>query len=123
MMGRRRTKGRLPPAIGLVMVSGILLMVGLMKATSVLGPLSVFVWAMAIAGVVYVLKGPLGEAILHAIAQGDEELNGSGIPAELGHELEDLRAQVAELQERVDFTERLLAREREMRPLSAGEGR
>ena len=123
MMGRRRTKGRIPPAIGLVMVSGILLMVGLMKVTSVLGPLSVFVWAMAIAGVVYVLKGPLGEAILHAIAQGDEELNGSGIPPELGHELEDLRAQVAELQERVDFTERLLAREREMRPLSAGEGR
>ena len=123
MMGRRRTKGRIPPAIGLVMVSGILLMVGLMKATSVLGPLSVFVWAMAIAGVVYVLKGPLGEAILHAIAQGDEELNGSGIPPELGHELEDLRAQAAELQERVDFTERLLAREREMRPLSAGEGR
>ena len=123
MMGRRRTKGRIPPAIGLVMVSGILLMVGLMKATSVLGPLSVFVWAMAIAGVVYVLKGPLGEAILHAIAQGDEELNGSGIPPELGHELEDLRAQVVELQERVDFTERLLAREREMRPLSASEGR
>ena len=123
MMGRRGRKNRIPPAIGLVMVSGILLMVGLMKVTSVLGPLSVFVWAMAIAGVVYVLKGPLGEAILHAIAQGDEELNGSGIAPELGHELEDLRAQVAELQERVDFTERLLAREREMRPLSAGEGR
>ena len=118
--GRGRKRG-IPSAIGLVMVSGIFLMVGLMKATSVLGPLSVIIWALAIIGVVHVLKGPLGEAILHAIAQGDEELNGSGVPPELLHELEDLRAQVGELQERVDFTERMLARERETRPLGSGE--
>ena len=121
MFGGRGRKRGIPPAIGLVVVSGVFLMVGLMKATSVLGPLSIFIWAFAVIGVVHVLKGPLGEAILHALAQGDEDRDGAGVPPELLHELEDLRAQVGELQERVDFTERMLARERETRPLGSGE--
>jgi hypothetical protein len=35
-------------------------------------------------------------------------------------EIDELRAQMGELQERVDFTERLLAQEREARGLGSG---
>jgi hypothetical protein len=121
MFGRGRRNRGIPPIIGLVMGSGFFLMLGLIKATSALGPLSIFVWAMAIGGVVYAMKGPFGDAVLRGIAQSDEEVDAGGMPTELLHELEDLRAQVGELQERVDFTERMLAREREAKPLGAGE--
>ena len=36
--------------------------------------------------------------------------------------MDDMRAQLSELQERVDFTERLLAKDREARGLAAGDG-
>ncbi|MEO7332927.1 MAG: hypothetical protein ABIZ71_03180 [Gemmatimonadales bacterium] len=106
--------------MGLVIASGFFIMIGLSKASSALGAASIPIWAMAIAGIVLVLRGPLGEALLHSIAQSDTEQVSEGVPPELIQDLDDLRAQVSELQERVDFTERLLARERETRPLNAG---
>jgi hypothetical protein len=39
---------------------------------------------------------------------------------ELLAEMDDMRAQLSELQERVDFTERLLAKDREAKGLPAG---
>jgi hypothetical protein len=42
----------------------------------------------------------------------EEFLPGGGVPAEVLDELDELRRQVAELAERVDFTERLLANPR-----------
>jgi hypothetical protein len=120
-MGRRRNG--FSPIIAMVIASGFFLMVGLSKATGALGAASIPIWAMAIAGVAYVLKGPLGEALLRTVADGDRSQEMGGASPELLHELDDLRAQLSELQERVDFTERLLAREREARPLGAGEQR
>ena len=69
-----------------------------------------------------VLRGPLGRALARRI---------EGAPrAELDvepvlHELDELRARMLELEERLDFTERLLARDRESVPgqLQAGEPR
>lgn len=49
----------------------------------------------------------------HQMAPPDPQLLG---------EIDDLRMQVAELHERVDFTERLLAERREAPPLSPGPG-
>ena len=109
------------PLIAMVIGSGFFLMLGLTKATGALGAASIPIWAMAIAGVAYVLKGPLGEALLRTVADEDRSREMGGASAEVLHELDDLRAQVSELQERVDFTERLLAREREGRPLGAGD--
>lgn len=122
MMGRRK-RGGFPPALVLVLASGFFVLIGLGKASSALGAASIPIWAMAIAGIVFTLKGPLGEALLHSIAAADSEPDPDGVSAQVLQEIDDLKAQVGELQERVDFTERLLAREREMRPLSAGEGR
>jgi hypothetical protein len=119
MMGRRRNG--FSPVIGMVIASGFFLMLGLTKATGALGAASIPIWGMAIAGVVFALKGPLGEALLRAVADNDRSEEMGGASPEVLHELDDLRAQVSELQERMDFTERMLAREREERPLAAGD--
>ncbi len=121
MMGRARRGRGFPPVVAMVMASGILLVVGLSKATNVLGAASIPIWAMVIAGAVFALRGPLGEALLRSLAQGDQDREVLGTDPALLQELDDLRAQVAELQERMDFSERLLAREREARPIGTGE--
>jgi hypothetical protein len=84
-------------------------------------PLEQFLVTMAaIIGTVVALRGPIGRALAARI-------EGRRAPDhETQMELEDLRArvaaleeghaQVAELQERVEFAERLLAAERERRP-------
>ena len=94
------------------------LAVALIVATVKLGPASIPIW-LSLAGVTWMIsKGSIGEAL-------SARLRGDAGAAELSHdalaELEDLRAQVAELQERQDFTERLLAQHREQRPLPIGE--
>ena len=106
--------------VGMVIASGFFLMVGLGKASAAMGAASIPIWAMAIAGVAWVLRGPMGEAILRSIAPEEGDPEQGPRSQEILHELDDLRAQVGELQERVDFTERLLAREREGRSINAG---
>lgn len=102
-----------------LMFGGIFTTIALIKATEVLGAAALPIWGLVLAGLFFLFRGPFGETMLHAIAQGEHGEAGTD-PAVL-QELDDLRAQVSELQERMDFTERLLAREREARPLSAGE--
>ena len=67
-------------------------------------------------GATIVLRGALGKALADRIAgrrvsepaaSRDQEIS------ELRDDLEDVRGQVAELQERVDFAERLLTQQRE----------
>ena len=89
----------------------------LIVATVKLGPVAVPVWiAAAVAGAV-VMRGPLGQAIASRL-RGDvsaEELQGDALA-----ELEDLRTRVAELEERQDFSERMLARQSEAQKLPGG---
>jgi hypothetical protein len=60
---------------------------------------------------IFVLRGPLGRALGERIAgrreTGDRELQ------ELKGDVEELRHQLSEVQERLDFAERLLARQDE----------
>ncbi len=121
-MGYRKRRNGYSPAMAGVLACGFVLMIALSKATSALGAVSIPIWAMAIGGVVLVMRGPLGEALLHSLAQGDQDREVPGTDPALLQELDDLRAQVAELQERMDFSERLLAREREARPIGGREG-
>lgn len=60
---------------------------------------------------------PIGKAIAERI-RGHAHL-GETDPALLA-EVDDLRTQLSELQERVDFAERLLAKDRDPRSLEAG---
>jgi hypothetical protein len=107
--------------MSLLVAGSFVVMVALSKATSSLGAASIPIWAMVIGGAVFLFRGPFGEAVLRSLAQGDPDHEMQGVDPAILQELDDLRAQVSELQERMDFTERLLAREREVRPLNAGE--
>jgi hypothetical protein len=64
-----------------------------------------------------VLRGPLGRAIARRI----EGVAAPEVDVEpVLQELDDVRARMLELEERMDFTERLLAREREPAALPPG---
>jgi hypothetical protein len=72
--------------------------------------------ALMVGGVVgaVVLRGPLGKALAQRITEGS--LGPAEVPPELLEEMDDMRHRMVELEERVDFTERLLARQRADEP-------
>lgn len=115
---RRRGRGSIMP---FAIVSTIFLFIGLVKATELLKAASIPIWAMVIGGAVLVLRGPLGARLLDSMANRDRDPELEQADPAMLQELDDLRTQMAELQERVDFAERLLAREREVRPLGGGD--
>jgi len=74
-------------------------------------------------GLTVILRGPLGQALAQRLrdgAGGDPTLR-ADVDALRG-ELDDVRHQLAESQERLDFAERLLARRTEAEQLPRGEG-
>lgn len=94
--------------IGLFVVIPVAL--ALMFATSKLGPASIPVW-MAVAGAGWmIMRGPMGKALASRFegGSGSDERHGETLA-----ELEELRGRVAELEERVDFSERMLAQKNE----------
>lgn len=118
---RRHGKG-FNPLLAMGLGFSFVLILGLGKASSALGAASIPIWLAAIAGAVYLLRGPLGEALLHAIANANTDTDAAlpGTDPAVLQELDDLRSQVNELQERMDFSERMLAQERATRPLGSG---
>lgn len=99
-------------------LAGLGLFGALAAAAATLGPIAVPIWAMAIAMVAILVRSPLGKAFADRIAdrgRADE------LPAELYAELEDLRARMVELEERQDFTERVLTKG-ESQPLGEPRG-
>jgi hypothetical protein len=74
---------------------------------------------------IFVLRGPVGKALGQWIAgwshneakwieaKARMEGAGSGDVDQLRHEVEELRGQLADVQERLDFTERMLAKTRD----------
>ena len=94
--------------IGLFVVIPVAL--ALMFATSRLGPASIPVW-ISVAGAGWlIMKGSMGDALAARFRgdAGSDEMHADTIA-----ELEELRGRVAELEERVDFSERLLAQKAE----------
>ena len=63
---------------------------------------------------------PVGKAIADRIRHGTQPLGAGGTEPEVLTELEQLRADVGELQERVDFTERLLSQKQAAGELKDG---
>lgn len=77
------------------------------------GMVGVFIPVIAMLGVFSLLlaRSPLGQALADRLRHGPTRRGGSGEEnAELLENVEQLRREVAELAERVDFTERLLAK-------------
>jgi len=73
-------------------------------------------------GAVLIFRGPLGKAIGERIAGGSRHLPSEHAPETeaLRAEVEELRWRLGELEERQDFTERILARNREGGQLPPG---
>ncbi len=79
-------------------------------------PISLFLTIGAVA----IFRGPLGKAIGERIAGRPSELEHSAEADALRGEVEELRWRVTELEERLDFTERVLAQHKE--PGKLGDG-
>jgi hypothetical protein len=63
---------------------------------------------------------PVGKALADRIRHGAQPLGAGGTEPEVLTELEQLRADVGELQERVDFAERLLSQKQAVGELKDG---
>jgi len=81
----------------------------LAAVTSMIGAASIPIWGMAVGGSAIIFRGPVGKAIARRIGGEEPGDLPPELPGELLGELEDLRNRVMELEERVDFSERLLA--------------
>lgn len=89
-----------------------------MSGSEVLIPISFFVMT----GLVFISRSEIGRAIAHAIrvnSGGDDE----GLRAELAAlrgDMESVRHELSETQERLDFAERMLAQQRTPEQLPRG---
>lgn len=70
-------------------------------------------------GAVAILRGPLGKAIGERLS-GKHAQPAHGDSEAVRAELEEMRYRLGELEERVDFTERMLARHKETDRLGPG---
>jgi hypothetical protein len=86
------------------------LIFGLATVTRFIGPASIPIWGASFVAMIFIANGPVGKAIARRIAGELPELEQ---PAELSEavyaELDELRARMIEMEERQDFSERLLA--------------
>ncbi len=76
------------------------------------GTLAILIPIIAVTGLFTVLFGltPLGKAVGERIRYGPQSPRGGPADHDLLAAVDDLRREVAELAERVDFTERLVAK-------------
>jgi hypothetical protein len=78
--------------------------------TSAIGPAAIPIWLFAVGGAALILRGPLGSALADRI-RGTAQDDVPQMPPELYAELDELRARLGEIEERVDFSERLLTKQ------------
>jgi hypothetical protein len=92
--------------LGLLAIAGI---VGFVLVAITVGvPFAVPVGIVGAAAAAIILRGPLGQAIARRL-EGGQPPAGDEVYAEL----DDLRHRMVELEERLDFTERLLTQSRD----------
>lgn len=81
----------------------------LAAASATLGPVAVPIWAIAAFMVVRLLRSPMARSFADRLAGRAADAEIPELP-ELYAELDELRARLAEMEERQDFAERLLAK-------------
>ncbi len=109
-MAPREGSGAVISAIGSI---GIAAVIGYVVLAARLGvAFAIPVGIVGAVALMVALRGPLGQALGNRI-QGIDPAPALLPPAELLNELDELRGRVAELEERVDFSERLLAQARD----------
>jgi len=80
-------------------------------------PISLFVTIGAVA----ILRGPLGRALGERIGGGSRDMDAGQEVEHLRAELDEVRMRLTDVEERLDFTERVLANERDRGRLMQGE--
>ncbi len=85
-----------------------------------LGPFLVPIMLFVVIGLVAVLRGPIGKAFADRIAGRSTSGTEWRETEALRGEVEELRLRMTELEERLDFAERMLARAREPERLPEG---
>jgi hypothetical protein len=104
--------GRDPTAAIVGFFSGLALLTGHVVISIVAGPgYAIPTTIVGAAAAAIILRGPLGQALaarLHGSSQGAELP-----PEQVLNELDELRGRITELEERADFSERLLSQHRE----------
>lgn len=78
--------------------------------TSSIGAAAIPIWLFACGGAAAILHGPLGKALADRIG-GRVQDGPVELPPELYAELDELRAQIGQLEERAEFSERLLTKQ------------
>lgn len=98
------------------------LVFGLAVATRIIGPPAIIAWGAAFAALTIIANGPLGKAIARRISGEVPQVQPPGELSEAVYaELDELRARMLEMEERQDFSERLLAN-RADESIDAGRG-
>ncbi|HTH66117.1 MAG TPA: hypothetical protein VL563_15635 [Gemmatimonadales bacterium] len=84
--------------------------------------IAVFIPIVAVGGFFawMISLSPVGKAYAERMRHATKRADEAGDPEELRSTIEDLRREVAELAERVDFTERLLAKQQTAEKLPPG---
>lgn len=86
------------------------LVFGLAVATRIMGPPAIIAWGAAFVALTMIANGPMGKAIARRISGEIPEPPPQGELSESVYaELDELRARMLEMEERQDFSERLLA--------------
>lgn len=90
--------------------SVIALVIGLSVATRFLGPASIPIWGASLLALIFIANGPVGKAIGRRISgEVPEPPHSNELSDAVYAELDELRARMLEMEERQDFSERLLA--------------
>ncbi len=109
MAGRRNQGDGTGPLYGALWIGSIMVFGALAFATAMIGAASIPIWGIALGGAAVISRGPIGKAVARRISGDDGGAIPPELPGEILGELDDLRTRVLELEERVDFSERLLA--------------
>lgn len=106
-------------ALSTIMTLGVVALIGFtLIAIKVGAGFAVPVGVLSAISAAVILRGPLGVALANRLHGGPE----ASPPEEVLGELDELRGRVMELEERLDFTERLLTQTRDASALPKAEG-
>lgn len=111
-MKSRRPEGEESPTKSVSLMVGwsvTLIVGGLLAVTGMIGPAAIPIWgAVAVFGWL-TSRGPVGQAIADRLRGGPAHAEFGEVPEEVYAELDDLRTRMHEMEERQEFSERLLA--------------